>query len=98
MRTRDKSYSDYGLSKHEVKYLLKLCKDLSLRSSLNESAKEVYPEIALELANSLAFGWSWESMNAKNYIPIDENSFYGYRRKTLWIFAQKIKKLDVLLI
>lgn len=91
MRTRDKNYSDYGLSHQETKFLLKLCKDDSMSTLLEEAAKEVYPEIALELTNSLHLGWSWEFMNSQEYIPIDANSFYGYRRKTLWVFSQKAK-------
>lgn len=96
MRTRDKNYADYGLDKKSVKALLQLCRDTRYYHILSESAQEVYPMIALELTNSLHLGWSWETLDTKKYVPIDSNSFYGYRRKTLWVFAQKIKERGIL--
>ncbi|MCI9450016.1 MAG: hypothetical protein HFE30_07175 [Clostridiales bacterium] len=91
MRTRDKTYADYGLDKATVKVLIQLCRDMRWYSLLSEAAQEVYPTIAVELTNSLHLGWSWGTLDSRKYVPIDINSFYGYRRKVLWLFGEKLK-------
>lgn len=84
-------YADYGLDKNTVKVLMQLCRDMRWYHLLSEAAHEVYPMIATELTNSLHLGWSWETLDTKKYVPICKNSFYGYRRKALWLFGEKVK-------
>ena len=83
MRTREKSYYDYGLSDKEVCYIKKLCKnaDEEQLNIIRNALSELQPYIAPYVYFSLVKNMSYEDICAKNYIFIGKGDFYGYRRK-----------------
>lgn len=83
MRTREKSYNDYGLSDKEVVYIKNLCRNAD-EETLNiiiNALSELQPYIAPYVYFSLVKNMSYEDICAKNYIFIGKGDFYGYRRK-----------------
>ena len=83
MRTREKSYNDYGLSDKEVIYIKNLCRNAD-EETLNiiiNALSELQPYIAPYVYFSLVKNMSYEDICAKNYIFIGKGDFYGYRRK-----------------
>ena len=83
MRTREKSYYDYGLSEEEVYYIKNLCKnaDEEQLNIIRNALSELQPYIAPYVYFSLVKNMSYEDICAKNYIFIGKGDFYGYRRK-----------------
>lgn len=83
MRTREKSYSDYGITDSEVKYIKEFCRNSTkpqqqiIKSAL--SCLDSY--IAPFIFYSLVDGLSYEDLCAKHYIYMGKGDFYGYRRQ-----------------
>lgn len=88
MRTRDKSFRDYGIDPDEEKQLKRLCKsaEFSYHDILLQAAVSSNPVIAPDLYYSLASGVSYEKINNVKRICLAKNDFYGYQRKCLSIF------------
>lgn len=88
MRTREKGYDDYGLKPDEVAAAKLACRspDIDTRSRLFYACMAAKPEIALDLAMSLAYNLSFERITANHEIYTVRDDFYGYRRKALWLF------------
>lgn len=93
MGIRDKNYKDYGLSDREVKILFQMCRDIKWRPLLQKAANKSNSGIAKQIADSLHFGWSYRTIDCKNYIPVSVVDFYAYRRKALWLFSKEIKEV-----
>ena len=83
MRTREKSYNDYGLSDKEVYYIKNLCRnaDEEQLNIIRNALSELQPYIAPYVYFSLVKNMSYEDICAKNYIFIGKGDFYGHRRK-----------------
>ena len=83
MRTREKKYSDYGITEERKKALYEYCHaspDIEL-----VTIAAMYSNFPLHklLIRSLINGESWRTLSHKEYIPAGEKDFYGYRRKAL---------------
>ena len=83
MRTREKSYDDYGLNEKEVRYIKEFCRSASEEEQviIRNALSELQPYIAPYVYYSLVDNLSYEHVCAKNYIFIGKGDFYGYRRK-----------------
>lgn len=86
MRTRQKSYRDYGIGEEEKKKVFQFCQNPSEsdRKIIMDAIEYVNPQIAEHLYISLTERKSYQEMFKKSYIPIPEKDFYGYRRKAMW--------------
>lgn len=83
MRTREKSYSNYGMTEDEADYVKSFCRnaDEKQRKIIKYALSELQPYIAKIVYDSLVKGLSYEDICAKNYIYIGKGDFYGHRRK-----------------
>lgn len=85
LRIRDMTWKDYGMSKRERKIVEKFCADPSaydlmvIKTSIDSTNKSM----ATELYNSIVKKQSYAKQSMRNYIPIGEKDFYGYRRKAI---------------
>lgn len=97
MRTRDMTWKDYGMSKKERKIVEKFCSNASgcdlmvIKVAIDSTNKS----IAKELHNSIVLKQSYAKQSMRNYIPIGEKDFYGYRRKAMYEIYQAIIKLGL---
>ena len=97
MRTRKASYWDYGISKSEIKELLEKCQntDSNTERLLLQATQESNYAIAEALFCSLQKGMSFERLDAKMGLHIiTKEDFYGYRRKALYLFKEKLMEQD----
>ena len=83
MRTRQKIYSDYGMSEEEVKYIKEFCQKSNdeEKQIIKTALSELNPYIAPFIFYSLVDNLSYEKICAKNYLYIGKGDFYGHRRK-----------------
>ena len=83
MRTRQKTYSDYGISEEEVKYIKKFCQNANDEEKriIKTALSELNPYIAPYIFYSLVDNLSYEDICAKNYLYIGKGDFYGHRRQ-----------------
>ena len=83
MRTREKSYSDYGITEDEVRYIKNFCQnaDDEQKNIIRNALAELQPYIAPYVFYSLVDNLSYEDICAKNYIYIGKGDFYGHRRQ-----------------
>lgn len=83
MRTRQKTYSDYGISDAEVKYIKKFCQNANDEEKriIKTALSELNPYIAPFIYYSLVDNLSYEDICSKNYIYIGKGDFYGHRRQ-----------------
>lgn len=83
MRTREMSYSDYGITKDEVRYIKIFCQnaDDEQQNLIKYALAELQPYIAPYVYYSLVDNLSYEDICAKNYLYIGKGDFYGYRRQ-----------------
>lgn len=90
MKTREKSYSDYGFKKDEAKKLKDYCKSAQFEEhgKLLQSAITSNKSIASELYFSIAGGVSYDELIKIKHIPLSKTDFYGYQRKCLAIFKK----------
>lgn len=86
MRTRQKGLQHYGIDQERGKELLLLARQEKNRNLLIQAAKESNPELAHYLVMSLSCGMSYAKIYKREFVPLQENDFYGYRRKALAIF------------
>ena len=86
MRIRDMTWKDYGMSKKEKKIVEQFCTDPSaynlvvIKAAIDSTNKS----ISKELYNSIVHKQSYAEQCMRNYIPIGEKDFYGYRRKAIY--------------
>ena len=83
MRTREKSYEDYGISEKEVMYILDFCRNATQDQKflIKNALSELQPYIAPYVYFSLVDNLSYERMCQKDYIYMGKVDFYAYRRK-----------------
>lgn len=94
MRTREKGYVDYGLTREEAKKILEWCKkpDFEENVLLLECAKKAHYYIFNDIYFSLVKGLSYEKIDQKSYQELGKEDFYGHRRKTLALFRDALKE------
>ena len=92
---RDAYLEDYGIDQEEGKKIVDLCKHLDgyQREALEESARNVCPDIADLLVVNLTTGTGYDKLSRKHNIPMQRKDFQGYRRKTIAEFYRKIRLL-----
>ena len=83
MRTREKSYSDYGITEEEVIYIKNFCQnaDDEQKKLIKYALSELVPYIAPYVFYSLVDNLSYEDICSKNYLYIGKGDFYGHRRQ-----------------
>lgn len=94
MRTRDKTYADYGFQRNEEKYIKYLARQPSYeqRLLLFDSAYSANQDIAEDIIFSIVSGTSYDEIMKIHYIPVTRVDFYGYSRKTLAIYRDKLRE------
>lgn len=83
MRTREKSYSDHGMTDEEVQYVKDFCRNATeeQKNLIRYALAEIQPYIAPYVFYSLTDNLSYDDLCAKNYLYIGKGDFYGYRRQ-----------------
>ena len=83
MRTREMSYSDYGMTDDEVRYIKDFCKnaDEKQQTLIKYALTELVPYIAPYVFYSLVENLSYEDICAKDFLYIGKGDFYGHRRQ-----------------
>ena len=86
--------SDFGISIEQYKSICQRIQNGEIQEHdlLNAAAVEANQSISEYLVKSIEESLSYEKMSAGNYIPINKNDFYAYRRKCISIFYKKISK------
>lgn len=83
MRTREKSFEDYGMTKDEVEYVKKFCINSTAeqRQMIKNALSEISPYIAEKCLESLVENKSFDDLCKEEYVYICKDDFYAYRRK-----------------
>ena len=83
MRTREKSYSDYGITEDEKRYIFDFCRKSNEEEKriIKEALSQLNPYIAPYIYYSLVDNLSYDDICSKNYIYMQCVDFYAYRRK-----------------
>lgn len=92
MRTRVRSFSDYGFEEGEAQALKEYCRraDFSENVLMLECAIQVNPCIGNTLYYSITSGVSWEKLSCCKDFHYGKSDFYGYQRRTLALFRDKL--------
>lgn len=92
MRTRHKSYSDYGFQDGEAKQLKLYCRSPGLSDHdkflLKQASRKANPSIDELVYRSIVCKMSYEELQDRDYVPIAKADFYGYQRLCLYWFRQ----------
>ena len=93
MRTRYKKIKDYGLDAHDEDAIRERCRNLDARDIeiLHETALSSAPGIEDSICKSIIERTGYRTMCKKQMIPVNEEDFYAYRRKTLAMFYERLK-------
>lgn len=88
MRTRRTYYKDYGIDGEEIKRLKEICSNLDDEEDylLKNATQYACPDLADQIYRSIKNNISYDVMVEKEYVPIGKGDFYGYRRKSVYIF------------
>lgn len=86
MRTRNKTYTSYGITKDDKNKILRFCRHANENKQDKMIVKSALSEIAsaytaLMLYEALTEGLSYEKLDEKRGLVIGKEDFYGYRRK-----------------
>lgn len=92
MRTRDKKMSDYGVSKEREKELIIFCRNNENEELVKEAARMANPFIDRYIFANLIYGIGYNRLTRQYFIPLPQNDFYGYRRRTLGLLNQLLNK------
>ena len=84
--------SDFGISIEQYKSICQRIQNGEIQEHdlLNAAAVEANQSISEYLVKSIEESLSYEKLSAGNYIPINKNDFYAYRRKCISIFYKKL--------
>lgn len=93
MRTRYKKLRDYGLTADEEKELKERCRNLDARDIeiLHETAVSSAPGIEETICKSIINHIGYRSLLKEQEIPVSEEDFYAYQRKTLAMLYERLK-------
>lgn len=86
MRTRDMSYEDHGIFPGDAEKIKEYCLhivDPGDRIRLFQCAVNAAPGLEMDIYESLITGQGYRTLMRKRNIPVKEDDFYAYRRKTL---------------
>lgn len=92
MRTRQKSYNDYGLIPGEEKIILERIRAEKCHCIVLKAAVDTNEMIASELYYSIINQVSFEKLDAIRYIPVAKVDFYAYRRKCIALIRERLKE------
>lgn len=83
MRTREKSYKDYGITEDEKKYILNFCRTAGEKDKelVKKALKELNPYISPHIYRSLTENLSYDDLCKTDYLYMHSVDFYAYRRK-----------------
>ena len=86
MRTRNKTYTSYGISKDDKNKILTFCRHAKEKKQDMMIVKSALAEItsaytALMIYRALTEGLSYEKLDERYGLVIGKDDFYGYRRK-----------------
>ena len=92
MRTRYKSMRDYGLTSKEEEQVKELCFHLSEEDAriLYDAASSAAPGLEEYIVKSLTSP-SRAGYRRIGNIPVKEEDFYSYKRKTLALFYDRLR-------
>lgn len=85
MRIRDRTWSDYGITRERVRELKSYCHSAIDTSLIEEAARQANESIEKELVTCLTQGFSYSKLTIDGYVPIGQKDFYGYKKYTLAI-------------
>lgn len=85
MRIRDRTWSDYGITRERLGELKNYCRSAIDTSLIEEAAKRANASIEKELVTCLIQGISYSKLTIGGYVPIGLKDFYGYKKYTLAI-------------
>ena len=85
MRIRNRTWSDYGITREQVRELKNYCRSAIDTSLIEEAARRANKSIVKELVDSLTRGLSYSKLTIDGYVPIGQKDFYGYKKYTLSI-------------
>lgn len=93
MRTRYKKLKDYGLTQDDERKLKDRCNNLDGRDIeiLRETALSSAPGIESCICESIVKRKGYRELSKTQEIPVDEEDFYAYRRKTLALFFERLE-------
>ena len=87
MQIRKTSYSDYGLTEDEVKYIKLFCKNATdeeveriIKPAVNEIGDSYIED---KILKSLTTGMSHYIISKKEYLLLSDTDFYAYKRKAI---------------
>ena len=87
MKTRNKSYKDYGFTEGEARRLKIFCRSEEFTKDdeflLWEASDMSNPTIKKYIYDSIKKKTSYDQMSKRDYIPIGKKDFYGYQRLCL---------------
>lgn len=100
MKTREKGYSDYGFTDGDARELMQKIATNRAKDDylcvLRTCCNEACDSMGHDLYVSLTEGDSYETREKRNAckgmcMPITKTDFYGYRRKAVALFYERIK-------
>ena len=94
MRTRKMKLLNYGINEEEKSRLLELARLEKNAALIRVSAEESHQGLAEGLFISLTTGKGYRQIHREIYIPAEEDDFYAYRRRALYIFKLLLKGRD----
>ena len=94
MRTRLKKYSDYGMTWDEARKIIRFCRapGFQYRHLVVSAAHRANPQIESYLVQNLCDRVGWIESGA----PIDERSFYGWRKRCIFFLREDFQRLHIL--
>lgn len=94
MRTRLKKYSDYGMTREEARKIIRYCRTSNFvyRNLVVSAAYRANPEIYTYLVENICDRVGW----IESGVPIDERSFYGWRKRCIFFLKEDFQRLNIL--
>lgn len=97
MRTRYKSLADYGVPPDQIDELKARCKNLTAeeRMELFKIAISASAGMEVTIYASIVDGIGYRTLMRRGFeIPAKEDDWYAYRRKTMALMYQRLKKAE----
>ena len=91
MRTRDMKLLHYGINAAEKDRLMEFAKREENAALVKVSAEESNQGLSDVLFISLTTGKGYRQVDREACIPVQEDDFYAYRRRALYIFKLLLK-------
>lgn len=97
MLTRKKSLVDWGVRQEDVEILKDICRNATAdqkKDILNCCMKACPNGIEKIVYESITMNQSYDKIMKKKYIPIKRDDFYAYKRKSMAMFYDMIKRRE----